>query len=449
MTDSITKVKKITLLFGDIIILYLSLWLALYLRYWPNFQMVIWKYHFLPFTLLYAAWLLIFYISGLYDLNLAKNTLAFYAILFRAISTSTVVAILFFYLIPFFGIAPKTNLVLNIIILTILIYLWRQIFNRLIKSPALLNNVLIIGNNKETEQLIGYVKENPQLGYYIKKMISEKDTKLVSNLIETVVKEKIQTIVTVPDPRNDGTLVRNLYHCLPLKITLFDLPKFYERLTGKIPVSVIEETWFLENLMDAQRSVYEIFKRFFDLIFGLILGLTTLPLYPFVALAVKLDSVGPIFYRQKRVGQDNKIFNIAKFRSMVQNAEKNGAQWAVKNDPRTTRIGSFLRKTRLDELPQFWNVIKGEMSFVGPRPERPEFVFGANMERQIPFYQIRHLVKPGLTGWAQINFEYGSSYEDTIEKLQYDFYYLKNRSFLLDLSIVLKTLKIILSREGV
>jgi lipopolysaccharide/colanic/teichoic acid biosynthesis glycosyltransferase len=134
---------------------------------------------------------------------------------------------------------------------------------------------------------------------------------------------------------------------------------------------------------------------------------------------------------------------------MIDSAEKNGAQWAQKNDPRVTRVGKFMRKTRLDELPQLWNVIKGDMSFVGPRPERPEFVFGTNMEREIPFYQIRHLVKPGLTGWAQINFEYGSSIKDTIEKLQYDFYYLKNRSFLLDISVVLKTIKIILSREGI
>lgn len=448
MNDSATKVKKIFLLFGDIIILYLSLGLALFFRYWPNFSEDTFYKHLLPFTIIYFIWLLIFYISGLYDLNLAKNTILFYSTLFRAIAIAASIAILFFYLIPFFGITPKTNLALDILILTFLLYLWRQIFNYLIKSPGFLNNVLIIGKNKESEHLIKYIKDNPQLGYQVKKIISEKDTNLVFNLIEIVVKEKIQTIVTVPDPRHDQTLIRNLYHCLPLKITLFNLPSFYEQLTGKVPVSVIEEFWFLENMMDSRRNIYETFKRSFDLLFGLILGAISLPLYPLIALLVKLDSSGAIFYRQKRVGQDSQIFNIGKFRSMIKDAEKDGAKWAQKNDPRITRVGNFLRKTRLDELPQLWNIIKGDMSFVGPRPERPEFVFGTNMERQIPFYQIRHLVKPGLTGWAQINFDYGSSLEDTVEKLQYDFYYLKNRSFILDLAIILKTIRIILSGGG-
>ncbi len=449
MNDPTIKVKKIILLLGDALILYASLWLALYLRYWPNYNGEIFREHFLPFSIIYAIWLLIFYINGLYEFSLAKNTLAFYNTLIRSVIIGALTAVAFFYLIPFFGIAPKTNLVIDIIIFSILIYLWRQLFNYLIKSPALLNKVLIIGRNKESEQLINYIKENPQLGYRIKKVIPEKATQLVFNLIEVVIKEKIQTIVTVSYPHRDGTLLRNLYHCLPLKIALFDLPSFYEHLTGKIPVSVIEELWFLENLMTYRKRFYEFSKRLFDFIFAIILGVLTLPFYPLIALIIKIDSSGPVFYNQKRVGQDSQIFKIIKFRSMIDSAEKNGAQWAQKNDPRITRVGKFMRKTRLDELPQLWNVIMGDMSFVGPRPERPEFVFGTNMEREIPFYQIRHLVKPGLTGWAQINFEYGSSIKDTIEKLQYDFYYLKNRSFLLDISITLKTIKIILSREGI
>jgi len=448
MTDSATKVKKILLVFGDIIILYASLALTLFLRYWPEIPSIALQKHILPFSIIYFVWLLIFYISGLYDLNLAKNTLLFYSTLLRSIIIGASLAAIFFYLIPFFGITPKTNLAIDILILTFFLYLWRQIFNHLIKSPGLLNNILIIGKNKETEQLIAQIKNNPQLGYRVKKIITEKDTNSVFNLIEMVIKDKIQTIVTVPDPRYNKTLIRNLYHCLPLKITLFNLPSFYEIITGKIPVSVIEEFWFLENMMDSQKNIYEIFKRGFDIFSALAIGLVSLFLYPLIALAIKLNSAGPVFYRQKRVGQDSRIFEITKFRSMIQNAEKDGAKWAQKNDPRITRVGNFLRKTRLDELPQLWNIIKGDMSFVGPRPERPEFVFGTNMERQIPFYQIRHLVKPGLTGWAQINFEYGSSIEDTIEKLQYDFYYLKNRSFVLDLAIFLKTARIILNGGG-
>ena len=449
MNHPAIKVKKGILLAGDIIMLYLSLALALYFRYWPDFTASKFWEHFFPFTIIYITWLLIFFISGLYDLNSAKNTLSFYATLTRALITSALAAVAFFYLIPYFGITPKTNLALNIIILAILIYLWRQIFNKAVKSQALLNDVLLIGSNRESEQLTKYIKENPQLGYHIKKTISENDTQLLSELAQIVVQEKIQTIVTASNPRASSALSKNLYNCLPLKVNLFDLPRFYELTTGKIPVSVIEETWFLENLMNEQKNIYEIFKRIVDFLLALILGTISLLFYPFIALAIKLNSRGPIFYTQKRVGQDSQIFKIVKFRSMINNAETNGAQWATKYDPRVTGAGKFLRKTRLDEIPQLWNILKGEMSFVGPRPERPEFVFGTNMEREIPFYQIRHLIKPGLTGWAQINFEYGSSYEDTIEKLQYDFFYLKNRSFILDLSIILKTIKIILSREGV
>jgi lipopolysaccharide/colanic/teichoic acid biosynthesis glycosyltransferase len=161
-----------------------------------------------------------------------------------------------------------------------------------------------------------------------------------------------------------------------------------------------------------------------------------------------MDDFGPIFYRQKRVGQDSRIFEVIKFRTMVPDAEKDGAQWAHEKDKRITRIGSFLRKTRLDELPQLWNVLRGQMSFIGPRPERPEFAFSNELLSQIPFYQIRHTIKPGLTGWAQIKYPYGASIKDTLQKLQYDLFYIKNRSFVLDLAIILKTTKIILSGGG-
>jgi exopolysaccharide biosynthesis polyprenyl glycosylphosphotransferase len=451
MNDTSIKVKKAILLFGDIIILYASLAITLYFRYWPAHALNDWPQHILPFSIIYAVWLIVFHITDLYELDSAKNTLFFYSALLKAIVISAAIAVLFFYLFPSFGISPKTNLAMDLAVVAILIYLWRQAFNRLIKSPALLNNILIIGRGKEAGQLIGHIQNNPQLGYRVKKTISEKETRMVADLVETVIKENIQTIVTTADPRQDGVLIKNLYHCLPLKVNLFDLPKFYERLMGKIPVSVIEEVWFLENLMSGQKKIYDALKRGFDIVSAFFLGVIAVVLSPFIAIAIKIDSPGPIFYRQKRVGQDNRIFEIIKFRSMVTDAEKNGAQWAAKNkrDPRVTRVGNILRKTRLDELPQLLNVLKGEMSFVGPRPERPEFVFGTTMQKEVPFYQVRHLVKPGLTGWAQINYEYGSSYSDTLQKLQYDFYYLKNRSFLLDLSILLKTIKVVVSRKGI
>lgn len=431
--------------------LYLSLWLSLYFRYNFDTSRISLSFKnplFLPFTIIYLIWLLVFYIIGLYDLNLARNNLNFISTLIRALFINFGIAAAFFYFIPYFGIAPKTILFINLATFTILFLVWRQIYNRLLVTDALLNNLFIIGETQETKQLEEYIDQNPQLGFRIKRIVQTKEIELIYDLIEYIVKDNIQTIITTIDPHKDVNLVRNLYHCLPLDITLYELPTFYEKITGKVPTSAIEEIWFLENLMQEKKSLYESAKKFLDIFYALTIGLATLPLYPLIALAIKLDSPGPIFYKQKRVGENNQIFDVYKFRSMVADAEKNGAQWAQKEDPRVTKIGKILRLTRLDELPQLFNVLRGDMSFVGPRPERPEFVFGVNLQRQIPYYQIRHLVKPGLTGWAQINFQYGASLEDTIEKLQYDLFYIKNRSFMLDISIILRTAKIILSAGG-
>lgn len=450
MDKLLTKIKKILLVGGDILILYLSLWIALNIRYNFVLNPNIWQQHFLPFTIIYFLWLIIFYISGLYDLTLARNNQLFYSTLFKVLIIAAILSITFFYLMPYFGIAPKTNLFLNLAVFAVIFPFWRQLFNYFIKSSAFMHNILIIGKTNEAKELYEYIKENPQLGYYPKKILDYQEVHLIFDLVENIVKENIQTIVTAINPHKDSALIRNLYQCLPLKISLIDLPSFYERIIGKIPVSAIEEIWFLENLMNNDKKLYESIKRILDILGSLIFGIITLPLYPIIALLIKIDSPGPVFYKQKRVGQDGKIFTLVKFRSMIQDAEKYGAQWTTENDSRVTRVGNFLRKTRLDELPQLWNVLKGEMSFVGPRPERPEIAFGKdlNLQKQIPFYQIRHLIKPGLTGWAQINFRYGASVEDSLEKLQYDIYYLKNYSFTLDLAIVLKTIKTILSRAG-
>lgn len=444
----IAKLKKILLLGGDLVVLYLSLWLTLNLRYQFYVAPSLWNQHLLAFSAIYFIWLIIFYISGLYDLNLARSNHLFYAALFKILLIAAAVSIGFFYFVPYVDIAPKTNLFLNLAIFAALFVSWRYSFNYFIKSPSLLTNLLIIGKTKETDELVQHLKENPQFGYFPKKYVDYQEVHLIFDLIENLVKENIQMIVAAINPQKNHALIKNLYQCLPLKITLIDLANFYEKITGRIPISIIEEIWFLENLMAAEKEFYDGLKRVFDIIGALALGILTLPLLPLIALVVKLDSPGPIFYKQKRVGQDGKIFTLIKFRSMIKGAEKSGAQWTVPNDTRITKMGDFLRKTRLDELPQLWNVLKGEMSFVGPRPERPEIALGQNLPEYIPFYQIRHLIRPGLTGWAQINFHYGASIEDAFEKLQYDLYYLKNRSFTLDLATALKTIKIILGREG-
>ena len=227
------------------------------------------------------------------------------------------------------------------------------------------------------------------------------------------------------------------------------MPVLYEKLTGKVAVEHIGSQWY--SALPLKKNPFDTFnrigKRCLDLICGTIVGSIFAMVFPFVAIAIKLDSPGAIFYKQERVGQYGAKFTVYKFRSMVQNAERNGkAQWAVKGDARITKVGNFIRKTRLDELPQVLNVLKGEMSMVGPRPERYQFI--KELQQQIPFYRTRLAVKPGLTGWAQINYGYGSTTEDALIKLQYDLYYLKHWSPWLDLKILLRTFSVVLKMQG-
>lgn len=443
---AIPNIKRIILLLGDIVILYASLWLTLLIRYGVDFDFGRWQQHFWPFTIIYFFWLVVFFIAGLYELTLARNNIIFYNTLFRGLIINAGLAIAFFYFIPFFGITPKTNLFLNLAIFIFLLSGWRNLFNKIIKSSALINNILIIGDNREVRQMIRIVRKNPQLGYRLDKQINPREIKTPFDLLEEVTQRNIKTIITAIDPHQDSKLVQSLYQCLPLKISFSDLPSFYERILGKVPISSIGEIWFLENLTESQKNFYEAIKRILDMAGGFVFGIISLILYPFIILAIKIDSPGPIFYKQRRIGQDGQIFNVIKFRSMIEEAEKDGAKWADQQDHRITRVGKFIRKTRLDELPQLWNIFIGQMSFIGPRPERIEFV--QQLEKKIPYYQIRHIVKPGLTGWAQVNFRYGASVRDSIEKLQYELYYIKHRSFVLDLSIFLRTIKIVLKGGG-
>jgi len=440
------NVKRIFLLLGDIIVLYLSLWLTLFIRYRIDFDFERWQQHFWPFTIIYLLWLIVFFIAGLYELSIARNNIDFYSTLLRGLIINAGLAISFFYFIPYFGITPKTNLFLNLIIFALLFSGWRHLYNRLIKTSALINNVLIIGKNKESEQINKIIQTNPQLGFRIIKQIKPKDIQTPFDLLEMATQKNIKTIITAIDPHQDSKLVQSLYQCLPLKISFNDLPSFYEKILGKVPISSIGEIWFLENLTESQKNFYEAFKRILDMLCSFIFGIASLAFYPLIALIIKIDSSGHVFYKQIRIGQDGQIFKVIKFRSMKDEAEKNGAQWADQQDHRITRVGKFIRKTRLDELPQLWNIFIGQMTFIGPRPERIEFV--QRLEKEIPYYQIRHIVRPGLTGWAQVNFRYGASVKDSIEKLQYELYYIKHRSFVLDLSILLRTIKIILKGGG-
>ena len=238
----------------------------------------------------------------------------------------------------------------------------------------------------------------------------------------------------------------DLLECRFQGINVEDWPTFYERQTGKILVTNLRPSWLIFADGFVKTDTTRMVKRAMDVALAFAGLVVSLPFMALVACAVKLDSKGPVLFRQQRVGERGRIFVLKKFRSMAIDAERNGPVWAAEHDPRVTRVGRWLRRARLDELPQFWNVLAGDMSFVGPRPERPEFV--ETLHREIPFYMGRHSVKPGITGWAQVRHRYAASVEDSMEKLQYDLYYIKNLSLLLDLVILVSTLQVILSTKG-
>ncbi len=434
------KARQIILILGDILIAYCALFLTLFLRVLSLSNKIDLQQHLFPFSILYFSWLIIFYVFDLYTLNISRDKLLFYSRLIQSLLTCFVVGIAFFYLWPAFGLTPKTNLVLNIFLFGGLIILWRRIFYRIF-SKKMLTNIVLVGENEETLRLAREIADRPYLGYKIisfnKNSAVIKISSINSNFLAELKKHKVDILVIGETLQPDSKITQILYECLKSRIDFWNLPEAYEIICGKIPISFIDKNWFLENLKEGEKDFYDKSKRLSDLILAILLLIISSPFLLLIALAIKIEGKGKVFYKQKRVGKDKKEFFLIKFRSMKEDAEKGKAVWAEKKDLRTTRVGAFLRKTHLDELPQLINIIKGDIALVGPRPERPEFV--KDLEKQIPYYHLRLLIKPGLTGWAQIKFRYARTLMDSFEKFEYDLYYLKNRNLFLDLGIVLKT----------
>jgi sugar transferase (PEP-CTERM system associated) len=267
------------------------------------------------------------------------------------------------------------------------------------------------------------------------------------NLYETARREKADQIVVSLTERRGVLPLQEIMNCKLSGIEVVDAPSFYEQMTGKLLLENINPSWFIFSDGFRITALTRGIKRVLDVVCSAAGILVTLPFLPFIVLAIKLDSPGPVLFRQERVGENERNFVLFKFRTMREDAESGtGAVWAQKEDPRVTRVGNFYRKSRIDELPQLFNVLKGDMSLVGPRPERPEFV--EKLKTVIPYYSERHFVKPGVTGWAQVRYPYGASVEDALEKLRYDLYYIKNLSLTFDMMIILETVKVVLFRRG-
>ncbi|MBT9171018.1 MAG: UDP-N-acetylgalactosamine-undecaprenyl-phosphate N-acetylgalactosaminephosphotransferase [Actinobacteria bacterium] len=436
-----TKFKTTIIIFGDIAILYVSLILTLIIRYGQNYFKESLTAHLKPFSLIFIIWILIFYLFDLYKNKQFRISFGTIQALILAISISVVASIILFYLFPpLFKLTPKTNLAIFALIFGILALGWRFILAKIYISGGLKNHLLIIGDSPIIDEIINYLKINPQIGYNVVNQIKEySKQKAKENIKQLIAERRINTIIIQPYLKKEPAFTKIIYQLLPSKINVVDLITFYETIFQKVPLEELEESWFIEKIT-VYRNFYNAAKRTIDFCLALFLNIIFLPLIFIIALLIKSTSKGPIIFKQERTGANNKPFILFKFRTMQLDAEKNGPQWANENDSRITSFGKILRRTHLDELPQLFNILKGDISFVGPRPERPEFII--KLKEQIPYYEIRHIIKPGLTGWAQINYRYGASVEDAIEKLQYEIYYLKNRSLILDFLIILKTIRL-------
>jgi exopolysaccharide biosynthesis polyprenyl glycosylphosphotransferase len=453
------KIKQFFLLLVDCGLLFLSLYLALTLRYLETPSAEMWSEHFRFFWPVFALWLLIIYINNLYDFRKFVNQGKLIEHSTQSVILSFLITIIFFYLIPKSNISPKTNLIIFSMVFYIFFLLWRLGFSLLNKKYLPTTNVAIIGYNEIIRKTIKLIKGNPQLGYDVKFILSPKNNVLIDiaehyevrliddvNQLSRAIKEhKINILIPEKNINEMKELQKTLFNLLPTGINYYNLTKFYEEISGQVPLEILNKGWFLENLNLATKRTYERIKRLVDLTLSIVLLTITLPFWPLIILTIRMGSRGPAIFKQTRVGKNGKKFQFYKFRSMRTN--NNDKSPTAKNDSRVTRVGRFLRQTRVDELPQLFNVLRGDMSFVGPRPERPSLI--KELNNAIPFYGIRNLIKPGITGWDQISGEYHSpSIEDTYKKLQYDLFYIKNRSAYLDLSIILKTIRTALGREG-
>ncbi len=431
--------KIIVLFLGDVATLYASLLVALALRYGNRFFQEFTESHGLPFSIVFAIWIVVFYIAGLYDLLRLRNNIDFIKTLLLALFVNTLLAIAVFYLVPLFGITPKTNLFLVIALFAVIEIWWRRTFNVRASFRDGLNSVLLLGDGETTAEIVTELKKNAQVGYEIKLWLKRGLDEATPERLDALVKKHYINLAVFPThAKHYDAHAKTFYELLASGIQVLDLSSFYELIFRKIPLRETDEAWFLENHI-GQGKFYDDLKRGLEVISAILLAVILSPFLIVIAILVRLTSRGPVIYRQMRIGEQGKPFTLYKFRTMKADAEREGAQWAQPNDARSTPIGRFLRYAHLDELPQLANILKGDLSFVGPRPERPEFV--TLLEEKVPHYKIRHLVRPGVTGWAQINYRYGASVEDAEEKLQYDIYYLKNRSLILDVAIIVKTIK--------
>ena len=447
----VPKREYILLLLGDVAMFTLALWATLALRYLEVPSRELFSRHLEPFALLFVIWIAIFFLAGLYGRHTRLFRSRLPSVILSTLIINVIIAALFFFLLPSFGLAPKTILALYLVVSFAFIYIWRVLFFLQLRAPKKFKGVLI-ASGPDAEALAQEVKNDSRYPFVFEQVI---DTSRAHS------HEVIQQACRIAGEDDTAFLVADFSDkaflaARPIvydaafhkrRFAILDVNELYQEVFDRVPLSFVQYEWILSSVNTPR--LYSVLKRVIDIVGSLIIGLVTLPLYPFIVLAIKLDDGGSILIAQERIGRYEQPFKVWKFRSMTGNDQ---GEYGVggKTKLSVTRVGKWLRASRLDELPQLWSVIIGDLSLVGPRPELP--ALAREYSARIPYYNARHLAAPGLTGWAQIKHDrdphHGADIAETKQKLSYDLYYLKHRSLFLDLFIILQTIRIVVSARG-
>ncbi len=437
------NIERIFILFwGDIVILFSSFWLTLIVGFWGDFNQEIIESHSVPFFFLHIGWVIILFLFNLYELKLSKPNISNLKNIGQALVSCFLLGIVFFYLTPFFEITPKINLVINTVTFGGLFFLWRRMFYLLFAKNFRKKAILITSESNQVKiNFINFLENNPHTGIEIVNSYTDAEVFLSQEY------SNIDILIVSGNVLKNPQIFKAIFK---RNIEILEFTQAYENLLAKIPIDTIDESWLIHKIPE-ENILYKTIKRCVDIFISSLALIIFSPFLILAIISIKLQDRGPIFIKQTRTGKHNIPFKLLKLRSMVSlhsdgSAESGGVPtWAEKNDPRITSVGNILRKTHIDELPQLINVLRGDISLVGPRPERPEFV--AKLEQEIPFYHMRHIIKPGFTGWAQIKFRYARNVLDSKEKFEYDLYYIKNRNIILDFGIITKTIQIIFTHQ--
>jgi sugar transferase (PEP-CTERM system associated) len=446
-------VRTLILAGGEVIIVSASFLLATLFRLGSDSYLVLgYENGFSKILAVTGLAMLCLYYFDLYDLQRLRSGGEIYFRLLVVLGSLSLLLAAISYLFPHFIIANGVFLE-GLIILTLGLVGWRAMYAWLIRQPYLRERVYVLGTGERATHLVEVLRERKDLGMDVVGWAgaigdgSLTREMLAASLLALQEKKMVNRVIVALGDRRGMLPVRELLQLRLDDIRVEDATALLEQVSGKIDVDELHPSWLIFSEGFHLKAAFLLVRRLISILVALACLLLCLPLIPLIVLAIKLTSPGPVLYRQRRVGRNGVAFTCYKFRTMRADAEADtGPTWASDDDPRITRLGRFLRRARLDEIPQLWNVLRGDMGFVGPRPERPEFVEWLNHE--IPYYHLRHIIRPGITGWAQISYRYGNSVEDAKEKLQFDLYYIKNLSLGLDLLIIFQTIKIVLFGRG-